>query len=124
MRFKRHPFFRHFCKPVQAEHLKSAAVGEDGLVPVHETVQAAQIFNDLMAGTKVQVIGVSEDDLRAAIHEIFRRQCFDRRLRSHRHERRSFYGSVRGRDDAQSGGRMPVLFQDFKFKHGPHAMGL
>ena len=43
----------------KAEHLKSAAVGEDGAVPAGKLVQAAHIGNDLITGTQVEMIGVA-----------------------------------------------------------------
>ena len=49
----------------EAEDLEAAAVGEDGAVPVHEAVQAAQLGDELVAGPQGEVVGVAEDDLRA-----------------------------------------------------------
>ena len=51
----------------EAEHLVSAAVGQDRAVPADEPVQPAAPRDELFAGTQVQVIGVAEDDSRAGV---------------------------------------------------------
>ena len=45
-------FFFYLPHLPQAEHLKAAAVREDGLFPVHEFVQAAGFFYEIFAGTQ------------------------------------------------------------------------
>ena len=42
----------------QGKDLKAAAVGEDGAVPGHELVQTAQLLDELVARTDMQVVGV------------------------------------------------------------------
>src|ERR1700722_4384046 len=49
----------------QAEHLVTAAVGEDGLAPADEAMQAAATRDQIVAGAEVEVIGVAEQDLGA-----------------------------------------------------------
>ena len=49
-------------------------------------MEAAELLDDVFAGTNVEVVGVREDDLRADSLEIGRRQRADGRLRADRHE--------------------------------------
>ena len=58
----------------KAEHLKPAAVGQNGTVPLGELVQPAHIRHQLVAGTQMQVVGVAQHDLRADVLEIQRRK--------------------------------------------------
>ena len=51
----------------KAEHLKPAAVGQNGTVPLGELVQPAHIRHQLVAGTQMQVVGVAQHDLRADV---------------------------------------------------------
>ena len=47
----------------EAEHLKSAAVGQDGSVPAGKLVEAAHLSHQLVAGTQMQMVGVAKHDL-------------------------------------------------------------
>ena len=58
--------FADFC---QAENLEPAAVREDGLVPVDESVQPAGGADDVEAGTDVEMVGVAENDLCAHLDQ-------------------------------------------------------
>ena len=46
----------------ERKHLKSARVGEDRSVPVHEPMQSSDFLHYLDAGTQVQVVGVRQND--------------------------------------------------------------
>src|SRR5690349_15081243 len=46
----------------ETEDLESAGVGEDRAGPGHEAMQSAEPPDQLVAGTKVKVIGVAEHD--------------------------------------------------------------
>ena len=56
------PFLGDLTELVEAEDLESAGVGEDGVGPAHETVQASHAADEFVAGTQVKMIGVAEDD--------------------------------------------------------------
>ena len=60
------------AQPLEREHLKAARVGEDWPVPPHEPVQTAEIANQLVAGTQMQMIRVAENHLRADLAQIDR----------------------------------------------------
>ena len=57
-----HPVFQ--TEP-EREHLEAAAVGDDGPVPTHEAVQAAQLVDRLRARAEKQVVRVRQQDARA-----------------------------------------------------------
>ena len=65
MRTEFHAVRFDFADFGEAENLEAAAVGENGLVPVHEFVQPAGGADDVEAGAQIEMIGVAENDLRA-----------------------------------------------------------
>jgi hypothetical protein len=80
----------------QREHLEAAGVGQDGPIPGHERVQAAELGDQLGAGPEVQVVAVSEHDRRAQLAQLVRVDALDRRLRADGHEGGSRHVAVRG----------------------------
>ena len=87
----------HFADLGEAEDLEPAAVGEDGLLPIHEGVQAAGELDDVHAGADVEMIGVAEDDLRIHLQQFTGVERLHAGLRAHGHEN----GRI---DDAMGGG--------------------
>ena len=53
----------------EAEKLEAAAVGEDGPVPAHEAVQAAQGGDHLFARPQGEMVGIAQDHFRPAWRE-------------------------------------------------------
>ena len=96
MGFEGSAFLGDLGEILEAEDLKTAAVGEDGPVPVHEFMQAAEAADQLMAGPDVEMVGVAEDDLGAQLLEVFRGHALDRGLGAHRHEDRGLHRAVQG----------------------------
>ena len=72
---KGHTFFGDLAQLCQAEHLKSAAVGQDGAVPAGELVQAAHVSHQLITGAQVQMVGVAQHHLCADVLQILCRQA-------------------------------------------------
>ena len=72
---KGHALLSDLAQLCQTEHLKSAAVGQDGAVPAGELVQTAHVGHQLVAGAQVQMVSVAEHDLCADVLEILRRQA-------------------------------------------------
>ena len=70
MRRKRHALFGDLAQLGQTEHLKSAAVGQNGAVPAGKFVQAAHICHQLIAGTQMQMISVAEHHLCTDVFQI------------------------------------------------------
>ena len=73
MRLEVDTFLLNLAQRGQGEYLESAAVGEDGTVPAHELVQAAQIPDHIIAGTQMQMIGVAEFHLTFEVFEVIGR---------------------------------------------------
>ncbi len=67
---------------------KPSAVREDRVIPAHELVQPTLPRDELLPGAHVQVVCVSQDDLRAELPELQRAHRLHRPLRAHRHEDR------------------------------------
>lgn len=72
---KGHAFLRDLAQLGKAEHLESAAVGQDGPVPAGKFVQTAHIGYQLITGTQMQVVGVAEHHLGADLLQILRGQA-------------------------------------------------
>ena len=80
----------------QREYLKSAGIRQDRPVPRHETVQAAQIVHEPVAGAQMQMVGVGKLDLTADGLEVRRAQrTLDGTLRADVHEHGRLHRAVR-----------------------------
>ena len=95
MRAKAHAVVADFAQLGKAENLVAAGIGENRAVPGHEFVQAAQFANQFVAGTKIEMIGIAENHLRAEFFERFIAQALHGGLRAHRHEHRRFDRAMR-----------------------------
>ena len=83
----------------EREHLKTAAVGENRLVPAVELVEAAGFLDDIGAGTQVEMVCVAKDNLSLDIVTQFMRvDTLDRAKGAYRHKYRSLDLTVVGRD--------------------------
>ena len=63
------------AKVGQREDLKAARIREDGLVPAHEAVEAAEFVDRLIPWPYVKVIGVAERHLRVDAPQVVRGQA-------------------------------------------------
>ena len=88
----------------EAPHLESAGVGQDGAVPAHETMEAAELTDEVVAGPEKQVIRVGEHDLGAGRAEVVRPQRLHGGVRADRHEDRRVDDAVRRGQPAGAGG--------------------
>ena len=107
-------FVGDFAQVTKAEHLKTAAVGKDGAIPIHKFVQSACVAHKLTARAKIQVVGVAEDDLRADFFQRAWQQRFDRCTSADRHENGRFDVAVRCMEHACARTRMFVYMLKFK----------
>ena len=95
VRAEAHAVIAHLAQFVEREDLKAAGVGEQGVRPTDEFVQAAHAADGLVSRTQVEVIGVTEDDLGAERFQRVLRDGLDRSLCADGHEDRSFHGLMR-----------------------------
>ena len=98
-------FLSDTAKLCQREHLKSAAVCENWLVPVHKLVQSAHLTDDFISRTQMQVIGITKFYLTFQfIRQVNGRYAaFDGRSSSYIHKEGCLNGAVYGFKDASSG---------------------
>ena len=106
MRAERHALFRHLAQIAQAEYLESAGVGEDGPVPRHELLHAAELAHHLHARPQIQVIGVVQQDLDAKLFQHVLRHAFDCANGADRHENWRLHLAMRRKE--ASGARFAV----------------
>ena len=98
----------------QREHLESTAVGQGGACPSAELLQTAQLVDQSVTGTKVEVVGIGQHDLAVYIPQILRRNAaLNGGTGGHVHKNGGFNLAVR-RDQAAAAG-FAVFF--LKNKH-------
>ena len=88
MRFKAHPLFGQLAQASKAHHLESAAICQNGTIPIHEFMEPAQGINPLSRGAQHQMIGISKQNIRPRGAHRVRHHRLDRRCGAHRHEGR------------------------------------
>ena len=93
----------------QRKDLETARIGEDRPVPAGERVQPAELLDHVLAGAKVQVVGVAEDDARPHLPHLVGVQRLHGRLGADGHEGRRRDVAVGGVDDAGAGGAVARL---------------
>jgi hypothetical protein len=79
----------------KTEHLIPTAVSQDGPIPSGEPVQAAEPSDQLIARTKVKMVGVAENDLGPCLLEVLEEHPLHGALGTHGHERRSAHDAMR-----------------------------
>ena len=103
MRAKLDALFGDLTQLGKAEHLKTAAIGQDRLVPVHEFVQPTHLLHQIRTGANIQVIGIAQNDLRTDLFDLRRRHPLDRGLCADRHEDRGLNRAMAGFEDTAAG---------------------
>jgi hypothetical protein len=83
-----HALLLDFSVLGQAVHLIPSGIGQDGPVPAHEPMQSSRLLQDIKARTKIQVVGVPQNDVRVdGFGQHILRHRLDGTLRANRHER-------------------------------------
>ena len=112
MRAERHALLGYLPKLAEAEYLKPAAVCQNSPIPVHELMQSARFANQIHPRTKKQMIGIRQDNARAEVFELIRRDRLDGRLRTHRHKNRRWEAPVGRMQNARArAGSLIPLYQ-------------
>ena len=94
---KGHSLFFDPAQTGEREHLKSAGVGKDRTVPVHELPKTAHLSHDLVAGTNVEVVGIAKLNLCTEPRKVNRGNgALDGSHSSHIHKNRCFDRTVNG----------------------------
>jgi hypothetical protein len=114
MRLELYPFLADLAQFTQAEDLKSAAVRQDRMIPVHEAVQTAQMFYQAMPGPQIQMVGIGQDDLGIDRQKVFGGHGLDGRIGTHRHEYGGFNAAVESfqRAEPSPAGCIPVQYAE------------
>ena len=93
-RLELHSLLGDLAQRAQAEHLKTAGIGQDRPIPAHEAMQAAMRRDHFQPRPQPQVEGVAQHDLRADLFQFERRHRLDRAIGADRHEGRGFDAAV------------------------------
>lgn len=80
--------FADAVQGAQRKDLVSAAVGEDGAVPCHEAVEAAEAADCFGAGAEHEVVSVGEDHFGSGVAEVLWGEAFYGAARAYGHEGR------------------------------------
>ena len=103
MRTEYAAFLCQFPDRTERKDLKATAVSQDGPVPGFELMQSTGSLENVQSWTKVEVVGVPENDFRPDIFfKVAVIYAFDRTYRSHGHKDRCFYLPVVGGNQSAS----------------------
>ena len=95
------PRFAEFADAGQRKHLESAAVGQHRAIETVEFVEPAGRFEHFKSGTKIEMIGVAENDLGFYfIIKLMNVHALDGTEGAHGHEDGRLYGAVVGSEEA------------------------
>ena len=95
--------FGQFANASKRKDLKAAAIGQDWSVPTIELVQTASLLQYLCTGTKVEMIGVAQNNLSLDfIMEVAISNTFHAANRTDRHEDGRLDLAVVGRDETST----------------------
>ena len=100
----------------QGKHLKSAGIGEDRPIPVHEGMQISRLGDEILAGTQVQVVGIGKNDLRVAVLQLVGGHGFHAGLGAHGHEDGGLDHAVGRMQPAPASAGFAVYVKQFEFK--------
>ena len=115
VRLKGDAMLGDFAQAGEAEDLEAARIGEDGVGPGHEAMEAAEGTDELVAGAQIEVVGVGEEDGDAkVVGEIALRESFDGGLGADGHEDGGFDGSVRRVEQSGAGASVGAFGLEFE----------
>ncbi len=97
MILKVHSLGRELAQFCQRKNLVTAAVGQDRSIPIHKTVQPAKVSDHIESWPHVQVVGVSQNDLRIELVQFTGAHRLYTSLRPDRQECRCLDDAVSGR---------------------------
>ena len=90
-------FLFDLSESCQREHLKSAGIGQDRLIPYHKLMQTTQLPNNFIARSYMKMIGVGQLNLGSDCLQILGRySALDRSYRSYIHKYRCLYSAMHG----------------------------
>ena len=115
---KGHAFFGDLAHLAQRPNLKTARVGQDGLVPFFKLVQAAKALHHVQPRAHPQVKGVAQNDLRPHLVQAARHHALDGAVSSHRHENRRLHHTMVQGQGAAAGVAGGVGGEQVKLEHG------
>ena len=110
-----HAFVINLAGLRQRENLESARVGQHGTRPLHEAMQSAQLGDEVIAGTEVEVIGVAQHERRTEVRHLRGRQRLDGGLCADGRENGRLEGAVRRGECPRAGA--VVAGSDGEVKH-------
>ncbi|MPN22683.1 hypothetical protein SDC9_170066 [bioreactor metagenome] len=105
-------FLGDLAQRAEREDLEAAGIGQDGLSPVHEVVQALVRLDGIQPRAQPQVEGVAEADLGADVVQRLGGHGLDRAVGTDRHEDGGLDDAVVQRQRAAPGGA--IGFQKFE----------
>src|SRR3990172_298809 len=77
VRLKGDPVIIHLAQSGKTKHLIATAVCQNGSIPGSEAMKSSQLCDDLMAWTKIEMIGIRQNDLGPELLKIPRSDGLD-----------------------------------------------
>src|SRR5436190_9175043 len=98
VRSKFDPLFSDLPQLLHTEYLIAAGIRQDGAVPAHERVEPPHFLYDFHPRPEVEMVRVTQDQLRPQLLEVLTEQCFDGALSPNRGKDRCIHRTMRGMD--------------------------
>ena len=93
-RAERHALLGDFAQIAQAEHLKTARIGQNRLVPIHKLMQTAVHLHHIHARTQPQVKSIAQNNLCIDFAQHIGCHALDRAISANRHKNRRLHHAV------------------------------
>ena len=117
IRGKFHAVVGDFAHGRKGKYLKTAAVSQNGSVPIHEPVQSPGALHYVASRTQIQMVGVGQHYLRARFLNLFGSKPLYPRVRAHGHVYGGDYLPVRRGKPAYPRARLLACVYYFIPKH-------
>ena len=115
MRLEGDAFLGDAAEVGKAENLEASGIGQEGVGPGHEAVEAAELADEFVAGAEEEVVGVSEDDGRFEFFpKVALGEAFDGGLGADGHEGGRGDVAVFGVQDAGAGAGYGACGEEFE----------
>lgn len=76
--------------------LETTRIGEDGVSPIHKSVETAKMFDSICSGMEVEMIIIGKNYLGTDVFQIWGGERFDASCCAYWHEDWSLYLTMRG----------------------------
>ena len=114
MRPERDAFLRNFAETGETENLETAAIGQNGAVPIHKLMQAAHFPDNIYSRPEVEVVVIGQDHTDIDLFKLAGSNGFNGGLAADRHKDGGFHRAVGSDQPTQTGAAVGRVFNQVK----------